>query len=347
MKKKADFGFIYEKKSKKYFFPLLLGLIIAILIIALIILIFRVYKQANELINTDSNPFPDVVENAMPIHDTVAFQSEDHTITLEGWFFAKTSDESRGSVVFIHDNHANRVQYGLDTADLFSSLMDSGFNVLAFDLRHSGRSNGSISTYGYSEYKDVISAISYVKKLTADNRILLYGVGTGVTSGLLAWNYLKPLAKAEEDQDYSPDVPVREDIIGFIFDTPTLSADDYIRADLPNTTLYDHLIAQKYVPAAVRATAGFDEKTNNLSIISQIPDPVLITRNLPDTRIDAAAIDTIIAERLKLHPETTTVFEISEKGHLNGFNLNQERYLNYLHEFLDIWYEDNSLQGES
>ncbi len=349
MKKNRDsknLGSIYEKKRKSKLFPIIFGAFVITTILIFILLVTKVYQQANELINVPSDPFPDVSENAMPVHSNVSFQTENNTITLEGWLFNRTSEESRGNIIFVHNNHANRVQYGLETADLFSNFMSKGFNILAFDLRHSGRSSGSVSTYGYSEYKDVISAIEYMKKLTGDSRTILFGTGSGTATSLLAWHQLESLNHAEKNSNFSASTPVQEDIIGFILDTPTLSADDYIRADIPNYNLYDNLIAQKFVPAAIKATTGFNGESNNISIISQIPVPVLITRNIPDTKIAAYSLDAFTDERLRLHPETTSVFETSQEGHINGFNLDQEMFLQHLDEFLDIWFADNSAPEE-
>lgn len=70
-----------------------------------------------------------------------------------------------------------------------------------------------------------------------------------------------------------------------------------------------------------------------ISIITKIQLPIIITRNLPDTKLEPAAIDSLIDERLRLHPDTTKVFEIAEPGHLEGFNFQSAEYLANLNSF--------------
>lgn len=340
MNKSQDLGNISSKKPKIKILTIVLSLIIVLIIAFFSMVLVRIYRQANRLMNVEPEPFQDVAENAMPIHDTVFFQSADD-LTLEGWFFNKTSAEFRGNLIFVHNIKQNRVQFGLDTADLFSDLMNSGFNVLAFDLRNSGRSSGQTSAYGYAEYQDVIAAITYMKNYTGQSETILYGVGTGTAACLLAWENLPSIFEnLKVDPNSDKTIVFQEDIKGFILDTPAGSPDDFIRSDLPNPNLIDQVTVEKFVPYAIRVTAGYSGQDNLTSIISQINNPVLITRNLPDTKIDASAIDSLIDERLRLHPETTTVFEISEAGHLESFNNNQELYLSYLDDFFNIWFED-------
>lgn len=43
------------------------------------------------------------------------------------------------------------------------SLVTSGFNVLMFDLRNSGESDGDVTTLGYHEVKDIYGAVQWLK----------------------------------------------------------------------------------------------------------------------------------------------------------------------------------------
>lgn len=343
MVSKRELGNIYGKKRRLSPLSwLVIGLSI-MLVLAFILAILRVYFQANRLINHKSSAFPDVAENAMPVHSQVSFSSGNDNLLLEGWLFNNKSASFRGNIIFIHNNSDNRIQFGLDTADLFKTLSELGFNVLAFDLRNSGRSSGEISTYGYAEYQDVLAAIEQMHKLTGEKKTILYGVGSGTAAALLAWQDLVNKTTDPENKDkideYNKQIKA-DDIIGLILDTPAATPDAYIRADLSQTNLFDRLIAAKFIPTAIRATAGFDGNSNLTSIVSRFTNPILITRNIPDNKMDPRSIDSLVDERLRLHPETSTVFETPEEGHINGFNIDQETYLNQLQKFLDIWFDD-------
>ncbi|MGB4610178.1 MAG: hypothetical protein WBH77_06100 [Saccharofermentanales bacterium] len=333
---------IQKDKKKFKILPILIAIIFLASLVTVILTAVKVYRQANQLVRVPSDPFPDVAENTMPVYTETNFKSLDNLTTLSGWYFSHQAEHFRGNVILVHHNHADRVQFGLDTADLFSALIQSGFNVLAFDLRHSGRSQGEISSYGFSEYEDVIAAMNAMRNINGKTDFILFGVGTGTVASLLAWDYLPTQDTVEKE------IPgnirelelTRDDIIGFILDTPTASANDYICADLPNQSFYDKHIACRFVPSAVKATSGSNRNANMIAIITKIQLPILITRNLPDTKLEPATIDTLIDERLRLHPDTTKVFEIAEPGHLEGFNLQSTEYLANLNRFLDIWFPD-------
>ncbi|NLJ70549.1 MAG: alpha/beta hydrolase [Clostridiaceae bacterium] len=331
----------FQKDKKKFkILPIIIALFLIASLVTVILTATKVYKQANELVRVPSDPFPDVAENTMPVYTETIFKSLDNLTTLSGWYFSHKAEDFRGNIILVHHNHADRVQFGLDTADLFSDLIQSGFNILAFDLRHSGRSQGEISSYGFSEYEDVIAAMNTMRNISGKTDFILFGVGTGTVASLLAWDYLpdKDAAVNEIPANIKEMDLTRDDIIGFILDTPTASANDYVRADLPNQSFYDKHIARRFVPAAVKATSGSNRDANMISIITKIQLPILITRNLPDTKLESSSIDTLIDERLRLHPDTTKVFEIAEPGHLEGFNLQSMEYLTNLNRFLDVWY---------
>lgn len=350
MLRKKELGNIYGKRRRLTPLPLLAAGLAILIVLALSLAVVRVYLQANRLINQKSSAFPDVAENAMPVHSQVSMNSGKDQIMLEGWLFSNKAEFFRGNIIFVHNNRDNRIQFGLETADLFKFLTKSGFNVLAFDLRNSGRSSGEISTYGYAEYQDVLAAIEQMAKLTGEKKTILYGVGSGTAAALLAWQALANQADKvfEEGSDLEKDEKLisQEDIIGLILDTPAATPDAYIRADLNQKNLFDRFISAKFIPTAIRATAGFDGNSNLISIISKFANPVLITRNLPDDKLEARAIDSFIDERLRLYPETSTVFETPTAGHMSGFNHDQETYLDQIGSFLDTWF-DNLDKGET
>lgn len=341
MKKNNAVDSLYRNTKKTK--PLLI--IIVLLLLAIVFFVVfsfvKVYRDANDLANKEAEPFSDVAENAMPIHTPVSFSSEDESIQLEGWFFKRTTEAFRGNIIFVHNNRDNRIQFNIEIADLYSFFMDEGFNVLAFDLRNCGRSGGQLSTYGYAEYQDIISAMQQMYSLTGEKDFILYGVGNGTATSILAWNKLSSSIEnnnSDGNIDMTGDSITKKDIIGLILDTPAATADDFIRADLPDSTIFNRLITSKFVPTAIKAIAGYSGETNLIPMITQFSNPVLITRNLPNTKIDKNSIDAFIDERLRLQPSTTTVFETAEAGHLNGFNLDEENYLKQLNSFLDIWF---------
>lgn len=83
-------------------------------------------------------------------------------------------------------------------ADLFPN-----FNILFFDFRAHGKSNGEYITFGFHEYKDVLVAAHWAKKRAQHEHrgitpmpLVVLGVSMGGASALLAAEFDKDLADA-------------------------------------------------------------------------------------------------------------------------------------------------------
>ena len=84
--------------------------------------------------------------------ETIEFQTNDK-LTLRGvWIPAPGSEK----VVIILHGHGSSYDF-----DIYRSpaLHEAGFNVLLFDFRAHGRSEGNRMTFGYEEQRDVAGAI--------------------------------------------------------------------------------------------------------------------------------------------------------------------------------------------
>jgi len=88
-------------------------------------------------------------------YETVEFTAKDG-ITLRGvWIPAPGSDKA---VVILHGHNSS---YDFDVYRS-SDLHKAGFNVLLFDFRAHGRSDGKMMTFGYKERWDVLAAIEFL-----------------------------------------------------------------------------------------------------------------------------------------------------------------------------------------
>jgi pimeloyl-ACP methyl ester carboxylesterase len=107
--------------------------------------------------------------------ESIAFTS--NGATLRGWLF-KTSAPRRGLIVYLHGSADNR-QSGLGFAHRF---VPQGFDVLAYDSRAHGDSEGEACTYGFYEKQDLSRALDAV---AADSAIL-FGTSLGGAVALQA-----------------------------------------------------------------------------------------------------------------------------------------------------------------
>jgi fermentation-respiration switch protein FrsA (DUF1100 family) len=111
----------------------------------------------------------------------VEFKSLDG-ISLRGWYIPAEA-AARGTIVYCHGLNRTRIEM-LPEAVFGHSL---GYNGLVFDLRHQGRSDGSITTLGYQERLDVEGAVRFVLRQEGAARpVVLWGVSMGAAAALMA-----------------------------------------------------------------------------------------------------------------------------------------------------------------
>lgn len=98
-------------------------------------------------------------------------------LTLAGWFIPPAPDSSGGTVIFVHGLGGNR-QSMLPQALL---LAERGYGALLYDMRNHGASEGTVTTFGYTEQNDVHAAVEYLRARSEvdSERIALVGESMG------------------------------------------------------------------------------------------------------------------------------------------------------------------------
>lgn len=310
---------------------------IASIIAALFVLAVTLsFSAANQLMREEPAPLMNFSSNILPSFQLVSFPSIDEQTSLSGWFFP-ADGEPISTVILIHDNAQNRLQFGLDMPALYELFVNQHFNVLSFDLRHSGKSEGQLSAFGYAEWEDVLAAIKYAKKFTVTKDVLLYGFGSGVSAALIAWDQL-PASVAQIDKNTNKKIAAlgfdRNYVKGILLDTPCVSPDNYIQAVYRHRGLISLALLQFSVPYAVRLSAGSSGQVNLATILSQVQKPVFIAYSPKDNWVGAGSIEPLVRERLRLHPETTEVYRDEEPGYVAGYLHNPDAYLAALKLYL-------------
>jgi fermentation-respiration switch protein FrsA (DUF1100 family) len=112
-----------------------------------------------------------------PKYEDVSVRSGDG-ITLRGWYFPTGGDRA---AIIVHGKDSNRIMGENRTGEKIADfLIADGYNVLLFDLRGNGDSDGDRFSLGYQERRDVAAAIEYVTgRGTREDRIALIGISMG------------------------------------------------------------------------------------------------------------------------------------------------------------------------
>jgi dipeptidyl aminopeptidase/acylaminoacyl peptidase len=107
-------------------------------------------------------------------YEEVTFPSRDG-LTLRGWFIP--APEARGTVVFCH-GHAGSMDPDVKYTPAFH---ERGYNVLMFDFRGHGRSEGQHVSMGYYERQDLLGAVDYLQSRGIDQvGVLGFSMGGAV-----------------------------------------------------------------------------------------------------------------------------------------------------------------------
>jgi fermentation-respiration switch protein FrsA (DUF1100 family) len=110
--------------------------------------------------------------------EEVTFQTTDG-VALRGWWVLVPG--SQRAVVIMH-GHGGSMDWDIHRAPIFHA---AGFNVLLFDFRAHGRSEGRLATFGYLERRDVQGAVAFLKERDM-KRIGLLGFSYGGMASMLA-----------------------------------------------------------------------------------------------------------------------------------------------------------------
>lgn len=344
-------GFIGQKNvgKKKHSFILRTALILSILAVMLITLIFLTVTSANKLMNIGKTDVSSVPSNILPNYSVASFSSADDQTALQGWFFKTKNPIS--TVIVVHDTGKNRLQFGVDMIDMVESWLDNNYNVFLFDLRHSGNSDGVVSAYGYLEWQDVLGAVAIVKQISVTTDVVLYGIGTGCTSCVLAYDALPDAGMSEiELKSYSKNIASlgfdKSYISGMIFDSPAKSSDDYIKPIVRQNEPLG-FITQNFVPYAIRVSSGANN-VNLATSVARLPIPILILYGGHDTYIGADKITQIINERNRINASLTKTNMISGAGYLEAYSQDKQSYIDSVINFLNNYFAiNNNTQGRS
>ncbi len=144
------------------------------------------YSMASGVTELDRTPLEGhPTEYGLP-YENVAFSprgDEWDDIVLRGWLIENERDEL--TVMLIHGLNRNRT--GDNALELARRLFDRGFNVLLFDIRGHGESDGERLSAGYFEKWDILGAYDFlVQRSASPGKVGLVGWSLGGATALLA-----------------------------------------------------------------------------------------------------------------------------------------------------------------
>lgn len=242
--------------------------------------------------------------------ETVSFKSTDGVL-LQGWKI--TSDPARPWIIGCHGLGSNRS----DLLDIAKVLHAASFNVLLFDFRGHGGSAGRVTSYGFTEQRDLEGALSFLgSQVDIEPKPYgIYGISMGASVALMT---------AARD----------ERIQALVVDSPYSDLDASIARHLK--LMYPWLPKQPFL-SFIRITyrLRFGAWLSQVSPAQAAghlgkQQSLLVIGGLQDVRMPPQDISLIC----KANP-AASCWQIEGAGHLEGFSIDPENYSKRLIRFFN------------
>ena len=231
---------------------------------------------------------------------------------LRAWWLDRDSDTA---VLVLHGRRRGEL---IETLRIAPTLLERGYSLLAVAYRNhrgSATSPDGFYHYGFSEYRDVLTGLDFLAERGV-SRVVLVGLSAG---GVLALEALERWPAGAPEP------------IGLILDSPMLDPRTVFRQgarDL-NLPFADRITDVAMYIARLRSGVDWDALDQRKSAAS-VAVPTLLIAGVADATVPIALVDDYaarVAVQLDYH-------RIEGADHVEGWNLDPQRYEGWVREFL-------------
>ncbi|MDD5338007.1 MAG: alpha/beta hydrolase [Dehalococcoidales bacterium] len=284
--------------------------ITAIVISALLVIYvgLSVYS-AKEVMEIPRLPLVDVgQELGVPFQD-VSFPTRGDNLTLKGWFAPGERDEV---IIILHGGFQNRVDDNVNTLDLVHDLALKGYNVLTYDLRGRGESEGASRALSYID-EDVGGAVDYVQSRGFKTKnIYLLGFCSGAAAACI----------------YASHNDVGKVILdGCFIDVPTMLIRQANSVGVPS------FLAASFIPGTylfTRIIYHYD-MVNCIDVVPLIKCPVLFIHEENDEFITLDEVEALF--KASTNP-ASRIWEVPDAEHSQSYKTHPLEYIEKVDYFL-------------
>jgi len=165
----------------------------AALVLALLAYGVVSYRVADGITKLERKPLVPAAETVAVSHEDVSFRAADGLL-LKGWWFPAPQAARGGAavarpkaIVFVHGRGQNRIASSFHPDKIAPIFLARGWDVLLFDLRGHGESEGERYSLGQYEPRDIIAAIDFAatKAGIAKQRVAVIGESLGAGSAIM------------------------------------------------------------------------------------------------------------------------------------------------------------------
>ena len=264
------------------------------------------YLIASALTSVDRK----VQEDHPSAHDLrfeeVEFVSRKGDVNLRGWYLP--GEEAKPTLIFVHG--LGSIRTGDNAMALAARLVSPGYNVLLFDLRAHGSSDGDKVSGGVHEQQDVLGAFDFLlgQGIPGDS-IGLLGFSMGAVTALLAASQEPAIHAVVADSTYS-------------------NASDLMARETARKTIFPLWLASIFVPTAKLMA----DKLHGIDVGTLVPEeavkalsyPILVIHGEGDTRIPSDHGQKVYDAA----PQGSSIWLVPDVDHVDAFLTHPDEYVN-------------------
>jgi len=272
------------------------------------------------LVHPKKEPIPKFSSNIVIEYKDVEFEDIQEKIKLKGWYF-KAIDSDK-VIVLSHGYTNNRLQFKEKTLDMVKKFQENGFNVLMFDFRAAGISEGDICTVGVKEKDDLLGAIDYVKEI-GNKHITLMGFSMGASTAITTAAASSDVDAVIADSPFSDLEKYLDDNLTFWSDLPEFPFNNIILFTMKSVLKVD---LSKVSP-----------KRDIKKVASR---PVMLIHGKKDTAINIKNSEEIYNAYKEVNSKNITFWKVEDAGHVGSYEKNPDEYMKNILKFLGKVYAE-------
>ena len=286
--------------------------------LALWVLLVVIYGLISFLIvqgvtKADRHPQEEHPSDYNLVFEDVEFASHRGDVALRGWYLP--GEDSSPHLIFVHG--IGSVRSGDNAVELATRMVDLGYNVLLFDLRGHGSSEGDKVSGGFFERWDVLGALDYLVERGVDpSRMGLMGFSMGAATLIMA--------ATEEPR-----------ITAVVADSPFADASDLIARESARKTPFPEWMMPIFIPT----TKLMARTIYGINIGSLVPEksvaelgyPIFVIHGLADDRIPWEHGQRVAAAA----EEGSSLWLLPGVGHVDAFLTHPDEYVERVNDYFE------------
>lgn len=244
-------------------------------------------------------------------YEDVSFSSRDDELTLRGWYLPALNSEL--VIIMVHGGEQHRADPSMGMLDIASGLVERGYNVLMFDLRGHGESDGTRMSAGYFEKRDLLGAVDYVKGRGLEH-IGVLGFSMGAATALMA-------------------TPENDDIDAVVADSSFADLKDMMEPEFAKRTKFPKFFLPTLL-FVVKIMYGVDfNAIKPVELVSEIaPRPIFFIHGKLDETVPLEHAYRL--QQASQNPQNQ-LWVVPEAGHVSSYVNHPEEYMNKITTFFD------------